>query len=83
MVASILSSVGLTELIAETSPDYGDIAARLAGDIPRLANLRASLRSRMLASPVCNGVCFTRSLEAAYRQMWRRWCEAKTKTRPA
>jgi predicted O-linked N-acetylglucosamine transferase (SPINDLY family) len=31
----------------------------------------------MLASLLCDGVAFTRSLEAAYRRMWQRWRERR------
>jgi hypothetical protein len=27
----------------------------------------------MRASPLCDGMAFTRHLEAAYRDMWQRW----------
>jgi hypothetical protein len=30
----------------------------------------------MSASPLTDVVGFTRGIEAAYRAMWRRWCEA-------
>jgi predicted O-linked N-acetylglucosamine transferase (SPINDLY family) len=67
-------NLGLPELVA-TSPDqFVQIARDLAGDLPRLGNLRATLRERMEASPLMNTVQFTRDVEAAYREMWRRWC---------
>jgi len=71
---SHLSNAGLPELIARDADDYVAIAARLAADLDRLADLRASLRSRLAASPVCDGARYTRGLEAAFREMWRRWC---------
>jgi predicted O-linked N-acetylglucosamine transferase (SPINDLY family) len=72
---SQLSNLGLTELIAHTPEDYVRIAVQLAGDTERLKTLRAGLRERMVASPLMDATRFTRHLEAAYRQMWRRWCE--------
>ena len=44
-------------------------------DLPALAPLRGTLRERLEASPLCDGPGFTRGLEAAYRDMWRGWCE--------
>ncbi len=71
---SHLANVGLPELIAATPQDYVAIAAGLADDRDRLAGLRASLRARMAASPICDAQRYTRNLEAAYRAMWRAWC---------
>jgi predicted O-linked N-acetylglucosamine transferase (SPINDLY family) len=72
--ASILTQVGLTELIARTPDDYIRIATELAADLPRLASLRASLRERMKASPLMDAPRFARSVEEAWRTAWRRWC---------
>ncbi len=75
---SLLHQVGLTELIAKTPEEYVQIAVNLAKNIDKLANLRAGLRPRMAASPLCDGESFTRSLEQAYREMWRKWCNTQT-----
>ena len=72
--AGFLRALGLAELIAADREDYVAIAAGLARDRDGLTALRAGLRARMAASPLCDGVRFTRHLEAAYRDMWRRWC---------
>ena len=71
MGVSMLTSLGLTELIAETPEEYVAIAARLAGDPVRLAALRAGLRERMANSPLTDAKRFTLNLEKAYREMWR------------
>lgn len=72
--ASILTQVGLTELIAHTPGQYVQLAVALADDLPRLASLRASLRERMKASPLMDTRRFARNVEAAYRRAWRCWC---------
>jgi protein O-GlcNAc transferase len=77
MVASLLRTVGLPELVAETPQDYRRLAAALAADMERRAELRAGLRQQLLASPLCDGMGFTRGLEATYRDMWRRWCRRR------
>lgn len=74
MVSSVLTQLGLSDLIANSRSHYIEIASALAGDRERLAGLRAGLRGRMAASPLCDGAGRTRELEAAYRQMWVRWC---------
>jgi protein O-GlcNAc transferase len=70
-----LSNLGLTELAGKTADEFVRIAVGLAGDVPRLAQLRSTLRQRMQQSPLMDGPRFTRNLESAYRRMWQRWCE--------
>lgn len=72
--ASLLTRVGLTELIAHTPTDYVRIAVELANDQARLDELHAGLRARLEASPLRDEPGFTRILESALRQMWHLWC---------
>jgi predicted O-linked N-acetylglucosamine transferase (SPINDLY family) len=74
---TILTNVGLPELAAGSIEDYVKIAAELAGDLPRLAALRVRLRQRMAQSPLMDAPLFAQNMETAYRDMWRRWCEAQ------
>jgi protein O-GlcNAc transferase len=71
---SVLANVGLDDLIARSVSEYVDKAVELAGDLDRLAELRAQLRPRMAASPLLDFQGFARNVEAAYRQMWTDWC---------
>lgn len=71
---SILSNIGLPELVAYDVDQYVKIALGLASDLPRLSMLRSNMRTRMRASPVMHALQFARDVEAAYREMWRRWC---------
>lgn len=73
--ASILQNAGLPELIARTPEEYFEIAVALAHDPARLRALRATLRGRLEASPLMDAPRYAQSIEAAYRQMWRTWCE--------
>jgi protein O-GlcNAc transferase len=75
---SILSNVGLPELIGATQEDFVRIAVELASDLPRLSALRAGLRQRMERSPLRDAQGFARDVEAAYRQMWQEWCRQHT-----
>lgn len=70
----IMGPLGLQDLVADTPDDYVAIARRLASDSPALARLRADLRPRMAASTFLDAARFTRQMEDAYREMWRRWC---------
>ena len=72
---SHLNNLGLGELVASSEDTYVGIATTLAGDLRRLAELRASMRERMLRSPMMDYAGYIANLEAAYRQIWRAWCE--------
>ncbi len=76
---SQLCNLGLQELAAETPEQFVAIAAQLAGDLPRLEELRGTLRQRMSDSPLTDGPRFARNVEQAYRAMWGRWCEGRRK----
>jgi predicted O-linked N-acetylglucosamine transferase (SPINDLY family) len=71
---SLLSNVGVPELIADSQELYVRLASDLAHDPARLSSLRSTLRQRMAQSPLMDAPRFARNVEAAYRQMWRTWC---------
>lgn len=72
---SLLTRIGHPELVAESAVQYRDIAVALAHDRGRLAALRSSLRSSMATGGLLDGVGLARDVEAAYRTMWRAWCD--------
>ncbi|MSO92433.1 MAG: tetratricopeptide repeat protein [Rhodospirillales bacterium] len=72
--ASLLSKIGLDDLITAAPEAYVETAVGLARDLPRLRALRRDLRGRIAASGLTDAAAFTRTLEAAYRRMWRAWC---------
>ena len=71
---SILHHAGLGDLAVNTPEAYVACARNLAGDLERLRTLRANLRERMATSLICNAANYARSVETAYRDMWRKWC---------
>jgi predicted O-linked N-acetylglucosamine transferase (SPINDLY family) len=73
---SQLSNIKLTQLVTRIPDEFVRIAADLASDLARLSDLRRTLRDRMRASPLLDGAAFARGVEAAYRQMWQRYCGA-------
>ena len=77
---SMLSNVGLPQLIAKTGNDYVNIAVGLAQDLPQLADLRANLRGMMIRSPNADGRACARNLEQAFREMWGTWCKKNIAT---
>ncbi len=70
----LLHGIGLPEWAAGDQDQYVDLAVQLAGDVRTRKILRASLRGRMLQSPLCDGKGFARQMEETYRDLWRRWC---------
>ncbi|HVT87517.1 MAG TPA: tetratricopeptide repeat protein [Tepidisphaeraceae bacterium] len=72
--ASVLTHLGLSELIANDPEQYLQIAIQHANDIDRLTNLRASLRQRMRESVITNAAVFTANLERELCEVWRRTC---------
>ena len=75
MGVSLLSNLGLEELIADDEDAYVEIARALAQDLERLNRLRLELRPRMENSPLLDAGRFVKHMEDAYRGMWRAWCE--------
>jgi predicted O-linked N-acetylglucosamine transferase (SPINDLY family) len=77
MGEGILHSAGLPEWIAPDAASYAATGLARTRDISALAELRAGLRDRMLASPLFDAPRFARNLESAIRGMWRIWCAAQ------
>lgn len=69
---AFLHQIGLPELSAKDADDYVRIAVELANDRERLAQLRATLRERMRASPLMDVAGFTRQLEDTLIDLYRR-----------
>jgi predicted O-linked N-acetylglucosamine transferase (SPINDLY family) len=74
--AAMLARAGLTEFIAASDDEYVALALGLAQDLPRLNQIRQSLRSRLAADPANDPVNITRSLESAFRNMWGKWVDS-------
>jgi len=72
--ASLLSAVGLQNLVATNESEYFGLATALAADPDRLNRLRSDLRDRMARSPLTNARNLTRAVEHLYRTAWAQWC---------
>jgi protein O-GlcNAc transferase len=73
--ACVLTALGHPEWIAYSEEEYIEHAVALASDLTGLAEIRTKLRHEMEASPLMDEMGFVRKVEAAYRQMWEKWCE--------
>jgi len=72
---SLLSNIGLPELVAGTPDEYVSIAVNLANDINRLQSLKVRLRDIMLHSPLTDSKRFIVNLERCYQAIWENWCK--------
>ncbi len=69
---SMMRCVGLTDWVAASEEEYVEIAVERVEDLRRLRELRASLRSRALASPLFDAARFAKNLEDAFAGMVQR-----------
>lgn len=66
---SLLTALGLPELITERLEDYEALALQLARDPARLAALRDKLAGVRMTAPLFDSDRFRRNIESAYVQM--------------
>jgi protein O-GlcNAc transferase len=69
VAASLLTAIGLPELIAENLADYEAMALRLARDPQALQSLKEKLALNRATAPLFDGERFRIALEAAFTQM--------------
>jgi predicted O-linked N-acetylglucosamine transferase (SPINDLY family) len=73
VAASLLNSVGLSELVAFDLEEYQALALKLARDASLLASIKATLARNRDTCPLFDSQRCTRHLEAAYTTMWEIW----------
>jgi predicted O-linked N-acetylglucosamine transferase (SPINDLY family) len=66
IAASLLSAIGVPELITSTQQEYEQLALELATSPTRLAALRGTIQANRLTSALFDTPRFARNLEAAY-----------------
>jgi len=79
---SILTSLDMTDWVAQTPEEYVALAARKAADVAGLKHLRENLRERFDNSAVGDNKAYVAAAEAQYRQLWQRWCEEQRAGQP-
>jgi predicted O-linked N-acetylglucosamine transferase (SPINDLY family) len=77
VAASLLSAVGLAELITKSPAEYEALALKLAGGPALLSSLKAKLIQQRVSFPLFDSRRFTRNIEAAYVTMWERYRNAQ------
>ncbi len=71
--ASLLSAIGLPELITSTPQEYETLAIELAKSPEKMATIRHKLANNRLTTPLFDTPQFTRHIEAAYVAMYERF----------
>ncbi len=69
VAASLLSAVGLSELITHTPEEYEKRAIELACDQQTLKTIQEHLINNLLTSPLFDTALFTQNLEVVYKKM--------------
>jgi protein O-GlcNAc transferase len=72
VAASLLSAIGLPEMITNSLGEYETLALKLACDPDLLADIKAKLARNRQTFPLFDTARFARHLEAAYEVMWER-----------
>jgi protein O-GlcNAc transferase len=70
--SSLMTAIGLPELIAGTADEYRALALRLSHDRSMISSARAKLAAGRLSAPLFDSRRFVRHLEAGYEAIWRR-----------
>ncbi|MEE9606020.1 MAG: tetratricopeptide repeat protein [Candidatus Scalindua sp.] len=70
MSSSILTAIGLPELITQTIEEYEQIAVDLGRNPERLQEIRQKIVKNRLVEPLFDTPRFARNLEKAYKEMW-------------
>ncbi|WP_425487340.1 UDP-N-acetylglucosamine-peptide N-acetylglucosaminyltransferase [Methylocystis heyeri] len=72
VAGSLLSAIGLPELIVDCEDDYFERALALASNPNSLAGLRSKLAFNRLTTPLFDVEAYTAALEKLYLEMWSR-----------
>jgi predicted O-linked N-acetylglucosamine transferase (SPINDLY family) len=73
VAASMLATLGLSELIVESTEQFEEVAIELAAEPSRLAAIKDKLIRNRSATPLFDTRLYIENLEAAYQAMYRRF----------
>jgi len=73
--ASLLSAIGLPELVTYSYEEYANAAIELANNPEKLASLKARLAENRATCPLFNTALFSQHVEAAYQAAYDRYHE--------
>ncbi|MBT8573499.1 tetratricopeptide repeat protein [Polynucleobacter paneuropaeus] len=72
MAASLLNTLGLSELITESAEAYEAVAIELGNNPEQIDQIREKLEKSKISSQLFNTPLFTRNLEKVFRQIYKR-----------
>jgi protein O-GlcNAc transferase len=75
VAGSLLTAIGLPELVTETEQEYEALILDLATDPERLASLKDKLAANRFSKPLFDTELFTKHLEDSYQQVYHRYFE--------
>jgi protein O-GlcNAc transferase len=78
VAASLLTAIGLPELITESEEAYEALALALATDPTELAKIKSKLEANRLTQPLFDSEMYTRHLETGYQMAYDRYLNGLT-----
>jgi len=78
VAASLINSVGLTELITKTNEQYEKTAIDLATKPSKLKSIKDKLEKNLTTSPLYDTPLYVKQIESAYKSMYKRYQEDKS-----
>ena len=69
VAASLLTAIGLPELVVKTKKEYKDLAIDLATNKEKLNQIKNKLKNKRINSPVFDTKLFTKNIEKLYSIM--------------
>jgi len=79
--SSVLTAIGLEELITTSMEEFEALALRLSQNPKELAGLKEKLADNRLTYPLFDTARFVRNLESGYQEMWSNYAEGKRPSR--
>jgi predicted O-linked N-acetylglucosamine transferase (SPINDLY family) len=76
VAASLLTAIGLPELITRSREDYVKLAATLAAQPKKLMRLKKELEKNRNTHPLFDAALFARHIEEAYTRIWQRYSQS-------
>jgi protein O-GlcNAc transferase len=78
VAGSLLTAIGMPQLITGSLEEYEQAALALASAPHRLAALRQELERKREGSSLFDLARYARNIEAAYARMWQTWLDGRT-----